>query len=352
MPDLNSSMPWISFCMSTYRRTGMLRKMLSLLRAQTFTDFEVVISDNDPENSAEAVVAELQDPRFRYFSNGANLGMIASFNKSIERSCGQFVVPITDDDPVYPNMVQTLYDLFDKYPGYGIYAGGHDTVFTGLLQARMAKARVGTNSALASWDLNAENTFSAWDFCLAFLEVTFGGSLLWSVCAIRREIALSIGGIPDYGAPPLADAGFILLSGANAGLVYVNTALGCRTIHDTNYSYSESSYDNIYKASEGFYKWMLDRLPPAVNTPQLKRLLTHYIGRDMTVVVIAIKKMLLMQQVKSEKFEEFRRRFFNIPFLKKWKRKYYIAVYYPNTFELFLAFRKMLFPPPLNNSGK
>src|SRR5258708_12263464 len=99
MPDLNSSMPWISFCMSTYRRTGILRKMLSLLRAQTFTDFEVVISDNDPENSAEAVGAEFQDPRFRYFSNGANLGMIASFHTSIARPCAHFVVPLTDAAP-------------------------------------------------------------------------------------------------------------------------------------------------------------------------------------------------------------------------------------------------------------
>ena len=338
--------------MSTYRRPGILRKTLNFLRTQTFMDFEVVISDNDPENSAEAVVAELQDPRFRYFSNGTNLGMIASFNKSIERSRGQYVVPITDDDPVYPNMVQTLYDLSNKYPGYGVYAGGHDTVFTGLLQARMAKAKVGTNSALVNWDLNAEKTFSAPEFCQAFLDGTIGGSLLWSVCAIRRDIALSIGGIPDYGTPPLADVGFILLSGANAGLAYINTSLGYRTIHETNYSYSESSYENIYKASEAFYKWVLDRLPPALNTPQLQQLLTHYIGRDMTVVVIAIKKMLLMQQVKSEKFEEFRRRIFRLPFLKKWKRKYFIAVHYPNMFELLLALRKMLFPPPLNNSGK
>src|SRR5690242_19829824 len=109
--------PWLSFCMSTYRRGPLLRNTLALMQQQRFSDFEVVISDNDPECSAQSVVAEFNDPRFRYFSNGTNLGMIGSFNKSIDRSRGEFVVPITDDDPAYPDMVQTLYDLHLKYPG-------------------------------------------------------------------------------------------------------------------------------------------------------------------------------------------------------------------------------------------
>lgn len=352
MPDQNSAKPWVSFCMSTYRRTGFLKNALSVIRAQTFADFEVVISDNDPEGSAAAVVAEFQEPRFRYFHNGANLGMVASFNKSIERSRGEYIVMITDDDPVYPNMLQTLYDLQVKYPGYGMYIGGHDTFFQGQLQARMAKARVGTNSALADMDLGAEMPFSAAEFPGAFLNGPISGSLLWSTGIIKRDIAVDIGGFPNYGTPHMGDNSFILLSGARAGCVYVNTALGYRAIHNENYSFGEANYESIYKAPDGFYQWTLDHLPPAVNTPQFRRQLAHFVGRDLTVYVIAIRNMLRVQGVKSEKFEEFRRRFFELPFLKKWKRKYYIAVHYPNAFELFLAFRKLLFPPPLNKPGK
>jgi len=352
MPDSNNATPWVSFCMSTYRRTGFLQKALSLIRQQTFTDFEVVISDNDPEGSAAPVVAEFQDPRFRYFPNGTNLGMVNSFNKSIERSRGQFIVMITDDDPVYPHMLQTLYHLYRKYPGYGLYIGGHDTFFHGLLQARMAKARIGTNSSLADRELDAEKVYSAAEFPEAFLDGSFTGGLLWSVGAVRRDIALAIDGFPSYGTPHLADCSFILLSGAREGVVYVNTALGYRAIHNENYSYAETNYESIYKAPEGFYQWTIDRLPAAVSTPKLKQLLAHYIGRDMTVYVISIKKMLQVQKVKSGKFEDFRKRFFNISFLKKWRRKYYIAVHFPYAFELFLAFRNLLSPPPLNPPGK
>src|SRR2546422_6918663 len=56
-----------------------------------------------------------------------------SFNKSLERSSGEFIVMITDDDPVYPEMLQTLYDLSVNYPGYGLRSEEH----TSELQSRL-----------------------------------------------------------------------------------------------------------------------------------------------------------------------------------------------------------------------
>src|ERR1700744_3271166 len=115
--------------------------------------------------------------------------------------------------------------------------------------------------------------------------------LLWSVGIVKREIALEVGGFPYFGSPHLADCGFTLLCGARGGCVYINTALGHRTIHNENYSYAEANYESIYKAPEKFYQWTVDRLPPAVNTPQLRQLLEYVVGRDMTVYVISIKRM-------------------------------------------------------------
>jgi len=344
MSDLKNDTPWASFCMSTYRRTGMLKQTLSLLREQTFTNFEIVISDNDPESSAESIVQEFQDPRFRYFPNKTNLGMIGSYNKSIERSRGQFIITITDDDPVYPNMLQTLYDLQVKYPGYGIYSGGHDTVFTGVTQARMAKARVGTNSGLLDWDLGIEKVFSSSEYPLVFMDGTVGHATLWSTAAIRRDVVGAIGGLPDYGTPHMADCAMLILSGARAGGVYVNTAVGVRTIHDQNFSYAEANYEAVYKAPEAFYNYTLKLLPESLNTPLFRQQLAHFAGRDMTTVVITTKKMLMLQGVKSEKFEDFRRRFFELPLLRKWKTKYKVAVRYPELFTVFLDIRRMFSP--------
>ena len=346
MPDLNRREPWVSFCMSTYRRPDFLKKSLVLIGTQTFADFEVIVSDNDPEGSAASVVQEMKDERFRYYHNGDNLGMIRSFNKSIERATGQFIVMITDDDPVYPEMLQTLYDLSLQYPGYGMYFGGHNTYFESLPEARMANARVGMVSGLADAELGAIKTFNAADFPLAYLRTEIAGQFLWSTGVVRREIAMEIGGLPDYGVPPLADCGYILLSGSRAGCVCINQALGHRTIHKANHSYSKANYEGIYGAPDRFYKWIIDRLPSDKINDTLVHALQHYVGRDLTVSVILIKRTLDSTHQDSAAFEDFARRFFKLPYLKRWKLKYYISVHFPRSFEFFLALRKLLSPQP------
>jgi glycosyltransferase involved in cell wall biosynthesis len=340
MADRNNAQPWVSFCMSTYRRTDFLRTALEGIKAQTFTDFEVVVSDNDPEQSAAAVVSALGDPRFKYFPNVTNLGMVTSFNKSIERATGEFIVMITDDDPVYPEMLQVLHDLTISHPGYGLYIGGHDTFFAGLAQARMAKARIGVNSSLADWELNAVHIYSADEFPMAFLDGRFSGGLLWSTGIVHREIALAIDGFPDYGTPHLADNAFVLLSGAQKGCVHINISLGQRVIHQENYSYSEKNYESIYKGPAGFLDWTQKRLSAASLTFKMQQALTYFVGRDMTVYVISIRKAVGKN---NALFEQFRRRFFQLEPLRSWRRKYFIAVHYPNLFELFLALRRVFF---------
>src|SRR5580765_3580682 len=99
--------PKVSFCFTTFKRHDYLKSTLESVREQTFTDFEVIISDNDPEQSGRTIV-ESFDERFKYFPNNENLGMKKSFNKSLERSIGEYIVMIADDDPVYPDMLETL----------------------------------------------------------------------------------------------------------------------------------------------------------------------------------------------------------------------------------------------------
>ena len=139
----------VSFCMSTYKRPKFLEDQISCILQQTFTDFELIISDNDPTGSAQQVVDRFADKRILYQVNSENLGMVKSFNNSLAKARGEFIVMITDDDPIYPDMLQTLQDLSLKYPGYGVYHGGCEILCYTSLIASLMMAKVLINSCLS-----------------------------------------------------------------------------------------------------------------------------------------------------------------------------------------------------------
>ena len=94
--------------------------------------------------------------------------MIKSFNRAIELSSGEYIVMITDDDPVYPDMLQTLFTLQNKYPGYGMYLGGCDWFCTHHEVAKLYGLKVGTNTHLSNeHDLNYTEAFKPDEFAMS-----------------------------------------------------------------------------------------------------------------------------------------------------------------------------------------
>src|SRR3954464_3061098 len=87
--------PWVTFCMTTYKRREFLREQINELLKQTFTDFAIIIHDNDTTASGKPVVESINDPRVQYFTNEENLGMVKSFNRSLAHATSPYVVMIT-----------------------------------------------------------------------------------------------------------------------------------------------------------------------------------------------------------------------------------------------------------------
>jgi glycosyltransferase involved in cell wall biosynthesis len=343
MDGINVDKAWVTFCMTTYKRPQFLRNQLRSLQQQTFTNFKVIISDNDTAASGDAVVKEINDPRISYSCNEENLGMVKSFNKSLARADTEYIVMITDDDPVYPEMLQTLYDLSLEYPGYGMYYGGCDRTYSVAKMAQVSKAKVGTNSQLANLDLNTVRCFSAIDFPLAYLHADFGGGIFWSVGIVKTEIALKIGSMPDYGTPNMADCGFIFLSGSEQGAVFINVSLGYQFIHEDNYSYNNTNFKDFSKGVNGFYEWIKIRLPQNVYNNYLDKKIKDFVARLLVSFFIFVKKNIQQTGNKNDSFEKCVTEAFNIPFMRKWKIKYWIGVYLPFLFPLLVSIKTKFF---------
>ncbi len=194
---------WVSFCMSTYKRPALLKQQLHSLILQTFKNFEIVVSDNDPEASAREVVNSFHDPRLKYYHNMLNLGMMKSFNKSIERASADYIVMITDDDPVHKDFLIEIFQLYEQNKSCGIYAG--------FLRKERHPNEV---------EFINKETFAA-----EILNTKKTANILWSSCVINKAVANQIGKIPDYGSPHLADHAFIAMAGSVQGGIIINKCM-------------------------------------------------------------------------------------------------------------------------------
>lgn len=334
--------PWVAFCMSTYKRPDLLHNQLKLLQRQTFGNFEVIVSDNDPGQSGKVIVDQLNDKRFKYYFNTQNIGMVKSFNRSIENATAKFIAMLTDDDPVNPNMLQTLYDLSVKYTDYGMYFGSNDRFYATVNAAKLSGAKVGCNSQLAQLDEGTIRVFSAKDFPIAYLSEDFGGGILWSVGIVKREIVLNIGGLPDYGSPNMTDSAYVLLSGSRQGAVFINTSLGTQNIHKDNYSFTNANYDHFSKGISGFYESVKKKLPPEIYNDTLDQSLKNYTARTIIALLIFAKRNMWKSNIQNSSFEKCVKEIFDIRFMRKWKLKYYLAVYFPPLFSLLVSLKNIL----------
>jgi glycosyltransferase involved in cell wall biosynthesis len=88
----------ISVCVPAYKRPENVRRLLQSLVQQTFTDFEVIITDDSPDNSVFDVLPEFSLLPIKYFKNTPALGTPTNWNCAISKASGQWIKVMHDDD--------------------------------------------------------------------------------------------------------------------------------------------------------------------------------------------------------------------------------------------------------------
>lgn len=93
--------PKISILMATWNRAGMLDKTIESVRAQTFRDWELIISDDGSTDNTPQIVREWmkREPRIVYIQSEANEGISKNYNKGLRIAKGEYAAMIDDDDP-------------------------------------------------------------------------------------------------------------------------------------------------------------------------------------------------------------------------------------------------------------
>ena len=321
------SIPKVSFCFTTFKRHDYLKSTLESVQNQTFSDFEVIVSDNDPEESGRTVVKSF-DSRFKYFPNNENLGMKKSFNKSLERSSGEFIVMIADDDPVYPDMLETLLALTDKYPGHGMYLGGSNWFCTDPDLAHFYGCKVGVNSCLAYRPIDQVQAYSANDFLVNFFNFKIFPNYLWSTAIVKRKILISQGGVPDYETAFLGDYAYMSIMGGHSGCVVINKALGHQTLHKQNFGRAQN--EQLLILAKNFTEYVSSRLNHLKDWKTIEANMQHFVAvwlvrhlgflKAYSISTDDKENIRQLNKVEKEVFTSF---------VKKYKFKYYLLTRFP-----------------------
>lgn len=110
--------PRISLAMPVYNGERYIAVAIDSLLAQTFTDFELIITDNASVDGTEAICREYarRDPRIRYVRNEQNLGAAANFNLGFALSSGLYFKWCAHDDFISPNYLEAAARCLDTRP--------------------------------------------------------------------------------------------------------------------------------------------------------------------------------------------------------------------------------------------
>ena len=111
-------MPFITVAIPTYRRLPMLRRAVDSVFAQTFTDWEMVVSDDEtPPGETWNFLQRLarSDPRVKPVMNGSPHGHTFNHNTALKAARGEWIKILHDDDVLKPNCLEVLAHIVTEY---------------------------------------------------------------------------------------------------------------------------------------------------------------------------------------------------------------------------------------------
>ena len=111
--------PLVSVCVPTYNYGRFLPDCIESVLQQTFSDWELVITDDGSTDSTEEIVNHYAAlyPRIRFLRNEQRLGMSPNLKRAAESARGRYLKMLCADDWIAPRCLEVLCGLLERYPG-------------------------------------------------------------------------------------------------------------------------------------------------------------------------------------------------------------------------------------------
>lgn len=272
--------PRITIAIPTYNRAAWLHGCVASALAQTYPDFEVLVSDNASADETPEVLKSFDDPRLRVVRQASNIGLMPNWNACIAEARGDYIVFVPDDDRIAPWMLARCAALLTKDPALVMVVALNDLHLTEenrtLPPVRSKTLATGIHDGAA--------------ILLEYLK----GDLSVQLCTLmmRTDLLRRDGGFASdwpYGGDTAA-WGCTLMTG-RAGLV--NESCGTFAWHDDSAT-SRYSIDDRLESGRKFVATIDEAADRHVADPklraQIRRQARRYVGRDVVGALASYRK--------------------------------------------------------------
>jgi glycosyltransferase involved in cell wall biosynthesis len=118
MKQFEKKNPRLTIALGVYNDSRFLPGVLDRLLSQTFTDFDLVISDNASTDKTPEILKQYaeKDSRIHLFHQPENIGMVGNYNFLTKQGHGEYFMWAACDDRCAPTYVETIISGMEMDP--------------------------------------------------------------------------------------------------------------------------------------------------------------------------------------------------------------------------------------------
>lgn len=105
----NKQNPFFSIVIPTRNRATILEGALRSCIAQTFENFEIIVSNNCSNDNTEEVIKQFNCEKLKYFKTPNSYNMVNSWTFALSKANGYYATILGDDDALTPNALKYYY---------------------------------------------------------------------------------------------------------------------------------------------------------------------------------------------------------------------------------------------------
>lgn len=113
----------VSVGMPVYNAEKFIERAIQSVLNQTYTNFELIVTDDGSTDNSVAIIKTFNDPRIRLITDSVNKGIAHRLNQQINAASGKYFARMDSDDIMFPTRLQEQVSFLKSNPEFDVVGG-------------------------------------------------------------------------------------------------------------------------------------------------------------------------------------------------------------------------------------